>query len=101
LHSAQGTKEGARLSLLLAGNLRRAAPSFAMICLGEVGQLEVDGESFGHPMRVTDIETADYKRHRSSAHRRTAELHYSLILTLPPPSTIVGVALSGAFNWLS
>jgi hypothetical protein len=30
-----------------------------------------------------------------------AELRYFLILTLPPPSTIVGGALSGAFNWLS
>jgi len=40
--------------------LRRAAPAFAMICLREVRQLEVDGESFGHPMSLINVETVDY-----------------------------------------
>jgi hypothetical protein len=40
--------------------LRCAAPAFAMICLCEVRQLEVDGESFGHPMRLINVETVDY-----------------------------------------
>src|SRR5258708_31938680 len=31
-----------------------------MICLGEVRQLKVDGESFGHPMRLSNVETVDY-----------------------------------------
>jgi hypothetical protein len=40
--------------------LRRTAPAFAMICLREVRQLEVDGESFGHPMSLINVETVDY-----------------------------------------
>ncbi len=31
-----------------------------MICLSEVRQLEVDRESFGHPMRLSNVETVDY-----------------------------------------
>jgi hypothetical protein len=58
-HSAQGTEEGSRLSLSVGGNLRRAAAAFAMICLGEVSQLEVDGERFGHPMGVTNVKSVD------------------------------------------
>ena len=59
-HSAQGTEECAWLSLSLEGNLRRAAPAFAMICLSEVRQLEVDGESLCHSVRVNNVETVDY-----------------------------------------
>src|SRR6266852_308810 len=31
-----------------------------MICLREVRQLEIDGESFGHPMRLSNVEAVDY-----------------------------------------
>jgi hypothetical protein len=40
--------------------LRCAAPAFAMIRFREVRQLEVDREGFGHPVRLSDVETVDY-----------------------------------------
>jgi hypothetical protein len=40
--------------------LRCAAPPFAMIRLREVRQLEIDGESFCHPMRLSNVEAVDY-----------------------------------------
>jgi hypothetical protein len=40
--------------------LRRTAPAFAMICLCEVRQLEIDRKSLRHPMRLSNVETVDY-----------------------------------------
>lgn len=40
--------------------MRCAAPAFAMIRLGEVRQLELDGESLCHPTRLSSVETVNY-----------------------------------------
>jgi hypothetical protein len=37
-----------------------AAPALAMICFREVRQLEIDREGFGHPVRLSNVQTVDY-----------------------------------------
>jgi hypothetical protein len=59
-HPSQGSEKRSGLSLSLRRQLRGAAPTFAMISLSQVRQLEVDGESLRHPVRLIDVETVDY-----------------------------------------
>src|SRR6202034_4090921 len=68
-HGAQGAPQFAalRLSFLVAGDLQRSAAAFAVIRLGEVDELEVEGEGAAELVGLLDRHGADIEH--SNAHQ--------------------------------
>ncbi len=59
LHAAQGAAEGAGLRRAFGAQLRGDAAALAVVRLGDVGQLEVDGEGFRQPVRLFGLDARD------------------------------------------